>query len=276
VTKHWRWGLPLLCAPVVYVLAMLALSVVPVDGGEVGPALVGLLLLVVAVGAPCVLLAVSATLGARVYREHRRSRGRFTRTESELIARRQQGERAWHDAQRLRRTLLGGDAPPTLTVWDVIPHTGESFLCDVGAGYARYYGTVESYTRTSGVYAGRPAFVLAGLAATAIGNVAERSAAQSRARAQWREHVTCRLVVTDQRLLCHVRGRWLSFHYSGITALYPDVANRSLVCQFADTEPLLLWGDHAPFAAVMTVMKTHGREALSTHPGLGALSAAPA
>src|SRR5690625_7915400 len=82
-------------------------------------------------------------------------------------------QEAWTSARRdavlLRARLLAKDPPPTLQPWDVVPHHGEVFFCDVVAGYARYYGTTVTYRQSSGLFYGRPAFVLTGLAALRLG-----------------------------------------------------------------------------------------------------------
>lgn len=269
VRRHARWVVPLVAAPAVFLACVLALDALNRHELYHG-AWAFLVLLVVAVAflGPVALLAVAIAKGARTFREHRRSRGRFSATERAEIGRRDAAAHAWANAQGLHRQLLAREVPPTLRVWDVVPYAGEEFFCDVPAGYARYYGTTVSYTQTSGFYYGRPSFVLTGLAVTAIANAAERSAAQAQAREQWRERCVSRLVVSNHRLLVQVHGRWLSFDYSAMTAVLPEPDGWALVCQFSSTEPLLLTGDHAPFAAVMTLYRTHGEQALRDHPGL--------
>ena len=87
----------------------------------------------------------------------------------------------------------------------------------------------------------------------------------------WPEWQTTTVYVTSQRLAVHASGRWLSFEYRAITAVYPrEVASATLVCQFDSTEPLLLSGDEAAIAAVLAVTQTHGLEALRDHPALPA------
>src|SRR5699024_9719928 len=176
--------------------------------------------------AATVVLMVAASSGMVAYGAHRRSRGRLTASEREQVLRQEAWTRARQDAVLLRARLLAKDPPPTLQPWDVVAHHGEVFFCDVLAGYARYYGTTVTYPRASGFFYGRPAFVLTGLAATAIGNAATRARAQALAQEQWREHGPCRLLVSNRRLLTHVRGRWLPYDYSTMTAVYPALASR--------------------------------------------------
>ena len=128
--------------------------------------------------------------------------------------------------------------------------------------YARYYGQDVAYGQSSAIALGNPAFVAGVLAVSAIANASARSRAAAQATPQWREWQTTTVYVTSQRLAVHASGRWLSFEYRAITAVYPEVASATLVCQFDSTEPLLLSGDEAAIAAVLAVTQTHGLEAL--------------
>jgi hypothetical protein len=57
-----------------------------------------------------------------------------------------------------------------------------------------------------------------------------------------------------------------------MTAVYPEVDRWALVCQFDSTSPLLLHGPAAPAAALVTVLMTHGPEAIQQHPSLAPLA----
>lgn len=59
--------------------------------------------------------------------------------------------------------------------------------------------------------------------------------------------------------------------HSAVSAVYPDLEHRAVVCQFPDTAPMVLWGDFAALAAVVVVASTHGADALARHPALAAL-----
>jgi len=80
-------------------------------------------------------------------------------------------------------------------------------------------------------------------------------------------------VASNQRLLCQVGGRWLSFHYSAMTAVYPEVGDWTLITQYGGTSPLMLSGLHVPAAALFTVLGTHGPDAVAVHPSLQMLAA---
>ena len=194
-------------------------------------------------------------------RRRRHARGKFT--PAETVQR-----QAWSHAEHLLGDLLRRQTPATIRVWDLIPNQGEVFFSDASATYARYYGRDVSYSRSSTFAFGHPAFVLAALGASAIGNASRRSRAESIAREQWREHQSVRLVVSNQRLICQVGGQWLSFYYSAITAMYPEVEQWTLICQFDSAPPIMLHGEYIPAASVITTLMTHGLEALEEHPSL--------
>ncbi|GAA4626408.1 hypothetical protein [Cellulomonas oligotrophica] len=279
VRRHLRWVLPLAAAPVVYVLAMLGTSALDESAGSEPDATDGLLILLVlavALVAPLVLLVVALVQGQRVYRAARLRAGRLTRREREERDRQASAQHfadvAWQHAVQTAAALVRGERPATMAVWDVVPLPGEVFYADVPIGYARYYGTTVHYTQTSGLFVGSPAFVLAGLAGTAVANASARSAAQRQAADQWREHQTVRLVVSDRRLLVQRGGEWIWFHHTGASAVYPDPLRRGLVCQYPDTSPLMLQGDYAPFAAVVVLAATHGAQALREHPAMAPLA----
>lgn len=180
---------------------------------------------------------------------------------------------AWAEAARLRRSVLAREVPRTMAVWEIVPEQGEVFFYDLRAVYERYYGQDVSYTPSGGFFFGSPAFILAGMAVTGLANSSRRRAAEAQAQTQWREYEPARVIVSNHRILCLVRGQWLSFSYGAMTAVYPEVAQATLVCEFRGAPPLRLRGADVPIAAVMTVFATHGLEAVAEHPSLQVLGA---
>ncbi|MEN5073092.1 hypothetical protein ABE437_04690 [Isoptericola cucumis] len=272
--RHLRWFVPVVLACATYIGASLAVAGLGDGLGEndTGRALALLGLAALAVVGPIVCLVFAARGAFKTFREHQRSRGRFTRSERAALELRQQSDTAWEHAQVLRRQLVQGVVPPTLQTWDIVANPGEVFFLDAPVTYSRYYGQDIAYTQTSGFYYGRPSFVLTGLAFDALSNRARRSAAAAQAAAQWREHQVARLLVSNHRLICHAGGRWLSFYFGGMTAVYPDAAQWALVAQFHDTEPLMLHGRCVPAVSALTLLMTHGKDAVENHPGLQALA----
>ncbi len=269
--------MPLIAAPVIYLVAMAGgdwLFAGKMDGEIVNGWLVLLLVVLwlVAVGGPVVALVYSVTGACRVFRHWRRAHGHYTKAEAFEASRQAMSAMTWRQAQDLKRKIEQRQIPEAIRIWDVVPNTNEVFFMDVTADYARHYGMDVTYSQTSAFYYGRPSFVLAGLGATAMSNAARRNAAANQAAAQWREHQPCRLVVSNQRLLCQVGGRWLSFYFSAVTATYPEVENWTLIMQFDSTSPMMLSGVHVPSAALFTVLATHGAEAVRAHPSLQRLS----
>ncbi|QIS43014.1 hypothetical protein GW571_13170 [Clavibacter capsici] len=273
------WFRLLLCWPALLVLGMGLLGLLTVIAR---PELLtrpetlipGLVLLLLCVSAVRTLIRGARVLAGMV----RGARHELARPAREAAAAEDLAARSaagWAEACRLRTSLLRGQAPPGIAVWDVVAEPGEVFLYDVQADYERYYGQDVTYQRSSGFLVGSPAFVVAGMAVAAIGDASRRSAAEAQAAAQWRELQPVRLVISDRRLLCQAGGHWLSFWYAGMTAVYPEVAEWALVCQFPDVEPLRLRGVDAPIAAVITVLGTQGIDALRDHPSLRALGPVP-
>lgn len=275
VRAHLRWIIPLVLAPVTYLLfgyAAYVLGVLTADD-DVAATFGQLALLAAAVLVPVAALIVAIVQAVRVHGQGRRARGRFTAQERAVIDTRDRSTTAWQSAADLRALLLARQLPAQVEVWDVVPGQGEVFFLDTSAEYFRYYGQDVSYTRTSGFYFGRPAFVAAGIAVSAIGNVVNRSVAVAQAQAQWREHQQGRLLVSNQRLVCQVNGgQWLSFPYSSMTAIHPEVETWTFIAQFGTAAPLMLRGIDVPAAAVIATLMTHGPDALAQHPGLQPLT----
>ncbi|PYG98988.1 hypothetical protein CVV67_17260 [Arthrobacter stackebrandtii] len=270
--------MPLATAPAIYVAAMLGVAWTEqgLDRGALGAgwAWAAMLLLLLAVVGTVMALVRAARAGYRAFRHWRRDSGHLTKSERAAARRVASSATAWEEARVLQASLARHEVPPSISIWDVVPNPGEVFFLDVPAHYARHYGMEVPYSQTSAFYYGRPAFVLAGVGLTAMSNASRRRAAASQGVAQWREHQPCRLVVSNQRLLCRVGGRWLSFHYSAMTAVYPEVGDWTLITQYGATSPLMFSGLHVPAAAVFTVLGTHGPDAVAAHPSLQLLAAA--
>lgn len=273
VRKQLRWIIPLLVAPLIYLAALLAAGALSnlelADPSAALAASLGTLaLLALAVIGPIVAIVIAIVGAVRVARESKARRLAAAPADDQTQA-------AWAHARSLRSRLIARDVPDQIRVWDVVPNPGEMFFLDVPADYARFYGQDVTYTQSSGFFYGRPAFVLAGLGIAAASNAARRSAAQAQAVAQWRENQPCRLLVSNQRLVCNIGGQWLSFYYSAITAVYPEVESYTLIAQFESAAPLMLHGRAIPAAAVITTLMTHGADALVEHPSLSRLGESP-
>jgi hypothetical protein len=108
-----------------------------------------------------------------------------------------------------------------------------------------------------------------------IGQAAATSRAKQAAVPRWRDQQETTVILTNRRALCQVDGQWLSFHYSGVTAVYPDLAERRVVLEFSDTGPLGLHGLAAPSAMAYLCWAIYGAAKLREHPALQPLRGGP-
>ncbi len=270
--RHRAWVIPAALVPVSYLVLVVAgssLGALGNDSDHVGWSLLGLLVLLCAMVAPIVFLVIALRNGYRAFRSWRRRHGHFTKREA--IVRQQEDAHAagWQHARWLRSVLEQRELPPEVEVWGVVPWAGEHFFLAGPLQYSRYYGTDVVYGQSSVVAFGRPAWVAGAVIGNAIGNSVARSRARSAAVTQWREHQQAEVLVSNERIVCNVVGRgWLSFPFTAVTAVYPDPERFNVVLEFGDTSPLSLTGPMAPAVSTLSVMLTHGHEALRTHPAL--------
>ena len=271
--RHARWIIPLVLAPIVFFGCAIAMGGIAgrMSSSDAGLALAWLALAGMATLVPLVLVIIAIVQGHHVYRESRRRRGHFTAAELAIRSEAERRQQLWVAAAEMRQQLLRHEVPSSFAQWEVVPYAGEVFFHDGPMTYARYYGQDVAYSQSSSVAVGHPAFVLATFAVSAIGNAASRSRATAQAREQWREWQTTRVLVSNMRLAVLASGHWLSFEYAAMTAIYPEVAANTLVCQFTNAVPMMLQGPHAVFATVMTVFATHGEAGLAGHPQLRVL-----
>ncbi|MGL5828090.1 MAG: hypothetical protein ACRC0L_00800 [Angustibacter sp.] len=241
-------------------------------------AFLALFLLIGLVVLPLACLVLAAVKGWRCWRAFRRSRGVNTKKELarefEALVEHESARAAWEAAGHLKRQLVELGIPPEIFVPEIVPYPNEQFLLDTHCRYARYYGTEAHYRHEGGVFFGRPAFVLAGMAATAAGNALRRRSAEKWAQPQWRDWGDIRILVTTQRIMCQTASGWLSFDYSLTEAVYPDLESWTVVCEYPNgVAPLLLSGLGVPQIAILLVYLTHhwDAQAVQRHPNFAAL-----
>lgn len=261
-----------LVAAVAYIIAVIIGSTTKPDDGALLADLIGL--------ATVLLFYATATLtpifGWLAWRDHRRARGHFSKQERAAQAREASIQAAhangWEQGCRLAAYLHAGQALPPLVIWGLVLHEGEQAHFDLPVHYARFYGGDGGYQHVSGVFFGNPGFVIAGFAATAVGNAIRRNRARAEAMHCWRGHQLTRVIATNLRLICQVNGTWLSFYFNAATAFYPEPAHYSIVFEFANTSPLRLTGANTPALAVYATWRLHGIEAVARHPALAPLA----
>lgn len=179
--------------------------------------------------------------------------------------------RTWADAVALAGDLAAGRVPAPLQVWGLVLREGEACYLSTRAFYSRWYGGDGSYTHVSGLFFGSPLFAATGYAVTALGNKTRRDAARAEAALRWREHQELDVLVTGQRIVCNVGGRWLSFDIRAASGFYPEPVSWSVTFDFPDTAPLRLSGLTAPQIAVLAAWVLHGKQGPAEHPALAAL-----
>ncbi|WP_261567853.1 hypothetical protein [Frankia gtarii] len=211
-------------------------------------------------------------LGRDLHRHRRRALGRFTVSERREIDRiqawRAELHQNWVYARGLLHHLATGHGMQELRTWGPVMRPDERVYLHIPAYYSRFYGADPVYVHTTGVFLGSAPFMAAGYALTALGNHSRRQAALAASIPQWREFTTATVLVTSERILCEVSGRWLSFFPHQAVAIYPDPADWSIVLDFGDIEPLRLSGLNGPTLAVAIAWIVYGHSALAEHPGL--------
>lgn len=277
---HLRWVVPLVLAPLIYVAALLGASGIDTSHESLLPAVGVLALVGIAFVGPLLCLVLTLIGVHGIWRSWRRSRCKYTKADQRRIQRLRaaQAEHAadqesLRDAAALRTELLSGAPLRGLAVTDVLPSEGETFLLRGPARYQRYYGQDVTYSTSSPMALGRPSFVAAVLATSAVSNSSARSRAQAMARAQWREDQQVDMLVSDQRIWCRTAARgWLRFDFDAITAVYPDLEHWTIVLEFERGDPLFLAGRLVPAACVLALHRRLGLDGLRSHPAASQLS----
>ncbi len=279
VKRHLSWLIPLVLA----IAAFIALAAMGSDDAERNTrdpelTLRGIVTLMI-LAAFLAGLTFTGIFGSHAYRAYRHAHGHYTRNETMVIESNAQlhaaAKDSWDGARDLLNHLAAGKPLHPITIWGLVLHPNENAYLDFTATYSRYYGGDGSYVHVDGFFFGNAPFVAAGYALTTLGNRSRRAAAMAEAARKWREHETSRVILTNQRVICNVAGRWLSFYYAAIGAFYPEPLNWSVVFDFADTAPLRLAGHSGPAIATIVTWALYGRRGLQEHPALEPLRQLP-
>ncbi|HWD62732.1 MAG TPA: hypothetical protein VG369_09550 [Humibacter sp.] len=268
--RHLRWLVPLASIPALYLIFWVIQSWLAQTLAGHPTRLAGFTLLasVVVFGGTITGIVLTIIGAIRVHRAWRHRTGHFTKKEIGERANASEVERRWAATRGIVSALRAGHLPEPIEMWGVIPAPGEVFFYSVQAQYLRYYGRDVSYTQTSSLFIGRPAFVAAGLIATAIGNSAARSRAEAEAAAQWRELQMSPVLLSNRRMVIGVNGQWTDFYFDSVSACFPDPAHWYVAFQFRNAVPLMLTGLDAPLISAFAVLATHGIDGLHRHPAL--------
>jgi len=177
----------------------------------------------------------------------------------------------WASACQLYQHLQRGGDLVILPPGAVRLNPDEVPYAEAVLGYARFYGTAVTYQQNSTFLFGSATFVAAGMAANAIANSSARNRAAAQAATQWRDQAHVRTILTNKRLLCDYRGRWLSFWHEGIVEFQGDMAQWLFVLRYQVGDPIMLHGPAAPWFAVSVAHLVYGRRGLQL-PALAALA----
>lgn len=277
--RHRRWLIPLsvtVAAPLLG-YGMLYWSYVVSAEGQAGQWVVGVASLMVVV---VPLVGVIWTFGGIVatYRRSARHQRKLDAQRSQAIqgaggpaSTRADYYAGYGRAAQMSRVLHAGGHPTRLQSHTVMTAPGEMILWQIQAEYRRFYGQDVTYGQGGFLAVGPPLFTIGMLAHSAAVNRSARKDAEALAAAQWRELQYSPVLVTDRRLVIHANGRWLSFYYGAVTAVYPEVDQFTLVVDFEGAEPLRLEGPDVPTAAVLLLHFAQGQHAVEAHPRLANL-----
>ncbi len=181
----------------------------------------------------------------------------------------------WSSACQLYEHLSGPGELTALPPGALRLQPGEVNYGQGVLNYSRFYGMNVRYNQSNSFWFGSAGFVAAGMAFDAIGNASARNRAQAMAAAQWRDHAQVRMMLTDRRLLCDYRNKWLNFWHEGIVEFACDLRLWSFVLRYEVGEPLMLHGPAAPWFAVAVARIAYGRQGLQL-PAFGPLAQATA
>lgn len=175
-----------------------------------------------------------------------------------------QWHRGWAGAAQLLAYLLAGGRMVRLPGTPVMLRPGESAYGDAILECSHFSGAEVTYTQQSYPVFGSPAGVIGGMIGTAISNSRTRSQAEAMAAPQWRDAFLTRLVLTEQRILISVQGRWLSFHHSDFAQFSIDTENFTLYLSYHETSPLRLRAPCVLWIAVAMAARLYPLDQLRT------------
>ncbi|MGH3264100.1 MAG: hypothetical protein ACRDNS_19130 [Trebonia sp.] len=221
-------------------------------------------------GLVIVLWIVAAVLLAFAISRFNRAR-RADRRERERAGAREVAVEHLARAGRLAGDLLAGGLPELARMWDVVLRPGERLLLDGSATYSRYYG-LGARSSGTGAHTGPTAHLVDGARGGAFAGAGSGGRAQPvavAAAARWRDQQPCRVVLSDQRLMCQDRGKgWLSFEHREVSMIEASSDTSSVVLEFPGAAPVRLSGPLAAEIVVVVVWALFGAEGLREHPAL--------
>lgn len=162
-------------------------------------------------------------------------------------------EQWWHFSRGCAAALRAGHPPATVDVYGPVLDAAESALLSTDISYSRYRGASAQYSPLPLIVGGRPAVMFGALAVQGVINHRRKTAAQRRAADQWRDHETCGVIVTTDRLICSTTTHGqLSFWFGDCNEIHPDLSGWTLTMGFDSTYPVRLTGPAAPALSLLS------------------------
>jgi hypothetical protein len=162
----------------------------------------------------------------------------------------QEARAAWQAMCQLIDVIENGGRPSAMPP-TIMPRGGEiqhgAMLVDLSA----YCGMEVEYSTGGYGFGGGLLFVAAGMAAGAVRDANARRRAEAQSRAQWRPIGRLPAVITSQRLIVMIEGRWTTFHLTNLVSMQPDLANFVVILHFEGADPLMMRGPWIPWFVVV-------------------------
>ncbi|WP_449064416.1 hypothetical protein [Planomonospora algeriensis] len=176
-------------------------------------------------------------------------------------------QRSWAEAAGLRGWLVNGGTLPEIPRPPLNVPPPVRFHAGFHLGYSRWYAADVSYTRSSVLALGSPAFVIGALAVNAIGNSVRRTRALELAAPQWREHQAVQVFLTNESIITSAWNRWQFWYFSDMMTVVPDFGTGSVLFTFSgNLVPLRLQGMASAWLFVATTYLMYGTEYLRNAP----------
>jgi hypothetical protein len=162
-------------------------------------------------------------------------------------------EQWWLYSRGCAAALRAGHSLSVVDVYGPVLDVGESALLSTDISYSRYRGASARYSPLPLIVGGRPAVMFGALAVQGVINHRRKTAAQRQAADQWRDHETCGVIVTTDRLICSTTTHGqLSFWFGDCNEIHPDLSEWALTMGFDSTYPVRLTGPAAPALSLLS------------------------
>jgi hypothetical protein len=132
-------------------------------------------------------------------------------------------DRDVQDATDMAAALHHGWRPPAVPAWFRL-NPGEALIASLLTDVQQFSGADVTYTQTSFIGFGSPAFLIGGLAGSAFVNASRRRQAERAATPQWRWVETGTLYITTHRLALCGSAAWIDWYYHALHGMFAQPA----------------------------------------------------